>query len=60
MSHNPRAMRGFRKPRWVSALLGGLVLPFDPLLGMVLLVVGLYGRPARPRVIAETPEVVES
>ncbi len=41
-------------------MLGGLVLPFDPLLGMVLLVVGLYGRPARPRVIAETPEVVES
>lgn len=51
-------MRGLRKPRWIGALLGGLVLPFDPLLGMVLLVVGLYGRPARPRVVP--PEVVES
>ena len=44
-------MRGLRKPRWISALLGGLVLPFDPLLGMVLLVVGLYGRSSRPEVV---------
>lgn len=41
-------------------MLGGLVLPFDPLLGMVLLVVGLYGRPARPRVMHPPGEVVES
>jgi hypothetical protein len=42
MADNP-GMRRF-KPRWLSALLGGIVLPFDPVLGIVLLVVGL-GRP---------------
>lgn len=34
-----------RKRRWLGAVLGGLILPFDPLLGMVLLLVGLW-RPA--------------
>lgn len=43
MADNPR-MRRF-KPRWLGALLGGIVLPFDPVLGLVLLAVGL----ARPR-----------
>jgi hypothetical protein len=38
-------MRRFR-PRWLSALLGGIVLPFDPVLGIVLLMVGLW-RPKR-------------
>ena len=42
MSDNP-AMRRFR-PRWLSALLGGIVLPFDPVLGMVMLMVGLLPR----------------
>ena len=28
--------------RWISALLGGIVLPFDPLLGMVMLLVSLW------------------
>jgi hypothetical protein len=40
MADNP-AMRRFR-PRWFSALLGGIVLPFDPVLGMVMLMVGLW------------------
>jgi hypothetical protein len=44
MSDN-RAMRRLR-PGWLGALLGGIVLPFDPVLGMVLLVVGLW-RPKR-------------
>jgi hypothetical protein len=44
MADNP-AMRRFR-PRWLSALLGGIVLPFDPVLGIVLLMVGLW-RPKR-------------
>jgi hypothetical protein len=38
-------MRRFR-PRWLTALLGGIVLPFDPVLGMVMLMVGLW-RPKR-------------
>ncbi|HEY9287868.1 MAG TPA: hypothetical protein VIT43_07585 [Candidatus Dormibacteraeota bacterium] len=33
------------KPRWLGALLGGIVLPFDPVLGMVMLVIGLSARP---------------
>jgi hypothetical protein len=50
MSDNP-AMRRFR-PRWLSALLGGIVLPFDPVLGMVMLMVGLWPkRKAAPRVV---------
>ncbi|HSO93816.1 MAG TPA: hypothetical protein VLS53_05020 [Candidatus Dormibacteraeota bacterium] len=28
--------------RWISALLGGIVLPFDPMLGMVMLLIGLW------------------
>jgi hypothetical protein len=38
-------MQRFR-PRWLAALLGGIVLPFDPVLGMVMLMVGLW-RPKR-------------
>ena len=41
------------KPRWLSALLGGIVLPFDPILGLVILMVSLW-RPKRrpmPRVL---------
>ena len=37
------------RPRWLSALLGGIILPFDPVLGLVLLAVGLWrvkGKPA--------------
>ena len=50
MSDNP-AMRRFL-PRWLSALLGGIVLPFDPVLGMVMLMVGLWPkRKAVPRVL---------
>ena len=46
-------MRRFR-PRWLSALLGGIVLPFDPVLGMVMLMVGLCAQAkARP----QSPEV---
>jgi hypothetical protein len=48
MADNPR-MRRF-KPRWLGALLGGIVLPFDPVLGLVLLAVGL----ARPRAKSAT------
>jgi hypothetical protein len=46
MADNP-AMRGLR-PRWVSALLGGIILPFDPALGLMLLVVGLWRPKAKP------------
>jgi hypothetical protein len=50
MADNP-AMRRFR-PRWISALLGGIVLPFDPVLGMVMLMVGLWPkRKTVPRVL---------
>ncbi len=41
-------------------MLGGLVLPFDPLLGVVLLIVGLYRRPAGSPVVRQTTEVVKS
>ncbi len=45
-------MRRHPARRWVGALLGGLMLPFDPLLGIVLLMVGLWrpraGRPEAP------------
>ena len=43
MPDNPRMRR--IKPRWLGALLGGIVLPFDPVLGMVMLVIGLAARP---------------
>jgi hypothetical protein len=46
MPDNP-AMRRLR-PRWLSALLGGIILPFDPVLGLVLLVVGLWRPKANP------------
>jgi hypothetical protein len=46
MADNP-AMRRLR-PRWLSALLGGIVLPFDPVLGLVLLMVGLWRPKAKP------------
>ena len=36
------------RPRWLSALLGGIVLPFDPVLGLVLLMVGLSRPKAKP------------
>lgn len=52
MSDNS-AMRRFR-PRWISALLGGIVLPFDPVLGMVMLIVGLWRPKRKP-----TPTVLE-
>jgi len=52
MSDNP-AVRHFR-PRWLSALLGGIVLPFDPVLGMVMLIVGLWRPKRKP-----TPTVLE-
>ena len=52
MSDNP-AVRHFR-PRWLSALLGGIVLPFDPVLGMVMLIVGLWRPKRKP-----TPTVIE-
>ncbi len=45
--------RGIR-PRWISALLGGIVLPFDPLLGMVMLVIALWQPRRKPQ--AETLE----
>lgn len=38
------------RPRWLSALLGGIVLPFDPVLGMVILLVGLW-RPKKKSVL---------
>jgi hypothetical protein len=34
------------RSRWLAALLGGIVLPFDPVLGMVMLMVGIW-RPRR-------------
>jgi hypothetical protein len=52
MSDNSRMPR-FR-PRWLTALLGGIVLPFDPVLGMVMLMVGLW-RPRRK----PTPKVLQ-
>jgi len=36
------------RPRWLSALLGGIILPFDPVLGLVLLVVGLWRPKDKP------------
>jgi hypothetical protein len=50
MPDNP-PMRRFRA-RWLSALLGGIVLPFDPVLGMVMLMIGLLPkRKTVPRVL---------
>jgi hypothetical protein len=36
------AVRRRGRARWFSALLGGIVLPFDPVLGMVMILVGLW------------------
>jgi hypothetical protein len=47
MADNPAMRRPFRW-RWLSALLGGIVLPFDPVLGMVMLLVGLTGSRRKP------------
>ncbi len=41
-------MRPHIRPRWISALLGGIVLPFDPMLGMVMLVIGLWQPKRKP------------
>ena len=48
--------RGVRRvqPRWLAALLGGIVLPFDPVLGLIMLMIGLSRpkrRPTPPRVL---------
>lgn len=37
-----RPVSGSVRRRWISALLGGIVLPFDPMLGMVMLLIGLW------------------
>ena len=52
MSDNPPMLR-FR-PRWLGALLGGIVLPFDPVLGMVMLMIGLWQPRRKP-----APNVLE-
>lgn len=54
MADNP-AMRPRSRLRWFSALLGGIVLPFDPVLGMVMLLVGLMGsrRKSIPNVVRQ-------
>jgi hypothetical protein len=44
-----RPMRRRVRPRWISALLGGIVLPFDPMLGMVMLVIGLWQPKRKPQ-----------
>jgi hypothetical protein len=41
MSDNAPVRRRSRA-RWFGALLGGIVLPFDPVLGMVMILVGLW------------------
>ena len=46
MADNP-PMRRLR-PRWLAALLGGIVLPFDPVLGMVMLMVGFWRPKPKP------------
>lgn len=52
MPDNPRMRR--LKPRWLAALLGGIVLPFDPVLGLVMLMIGLSRPKRRP-----TPRVLQ-
>jgi len=46
-----RAVPRRGRARWIGALLGGIVLPFDPVLGMVMILVGLW-RP-RQKAVAE-------
>ena len=41
-------MRRRFRPRWLSALFGGIVLPFDPVLGMVMLMIGLWQPRRKP------------
>lgn len=53
MPDNPPVRRF--KPRWFSALLGGIVLPFDPVLGVVMLMIGLW----RPKT-KSAPKVLRS
>lgn len=52
MPDNPRMPR--LKPRLLAALLGGIVLPFDPVLGLVMLMIGLSRPKRRP-----TPRVLQ-
>jgi hypothetical protein len=40
---------GRLKPRWLAALLGGIVLPFDPVLGLVIVIIGMSRPKRRPR-----------
>jgi hypothetical protein len=35
--------------RWLVPLAGGLIIPFDPMLGVALVVVGLWSARRRPR-----------
>jgi hypothetical protein len=46
IAHNSQVPRR-RRPRWVAALLSGVLLPLDPLLGLALLGVSLF--PGRRR-----------
>lgn len=39
------------RPRWLSALLGGIVLPFDPVLGLVMLMVGLWRPKSKAKLV---------
>ncbi|HET9848163.1 MAG TPA: hypothetical protein VFR68_06360 [Candidatus Dormibacteraeota bacterium] len=43
------------QPRWLAALLGGIVLPFDPVLGLIMLMIGL----SRPKRRATPPRVLQ-
>jgi hypothetical protein len=52
MADNPPMRRNRR--RWLGALLGGIVLPFDPVLGMVMLMIGLWQPKRKP-----APKVLE-
>jgi hypothetical protein len=47
MPDNPGMRR--LKPRWLAALLGGIVLPFDPVLGLVIVIIGMSRPKRRPR-----------
>jgi hypothetical protein len=47
IAHNSQVPRR-RRPRWVAALISGLLLPLDPLLGLALLSISLF--PGRRRV----------
>jgi hypothetical protein len=49
-----RAMSS-QRPRWLSALLGGILLPIDPVLGLIILMIGLSRPKRKPR-----PRVLES